>query len=67
MEDRFAEEWQRTGEFAEEIELIRQLPDDIDFGEAVRIRAEWGILLPGIGCTNLPRRPACSRRPQELN
>ena len=49
MADRFAEEWQRTDEFAEETELIREgaklfegLPDDIDFGEAVRIKAELG-------------------------
>ena len=49
MAARFAEEWQRTDEFAEESELILEgaklfegLPDDIDFGEAVRIKAELG-------------------------
>lgn len=49
MEDRFAEAWLRTGEFSEETELIRGgsklfegLPDDIDFGDAVRIKAELG-------------------------
>ena len=45
MQDRFAEEWRRT----EETELIREgaelfegLPDDIDFDEAVLIKAKEG-------------------------
>jgi hypothetical protein len=45
MEGRFAEEWRRT----EETELVRQgaqlfegLPDDIDFDEAVLIKAKQG-------------------------
>ena len=45
MQDRFAEEWRRT----EETELIREgaqlfegLPDDIDFDEAVLIKAKQG-------------------------
>ena len=49
MEDRFAEEWRGSGKYTEETELIREgaklfegLPDDIDFGDAVRIKAEWG-------------------------
>ena len=49
MQDRFAEEWPLTDDLGEETELIREgaklfegLPDDIDFGEAVRIKAEQG-------------------------
>jgi len=49
MTNRFAEDWPLTDEFGEETELIREgaklfegLPDDIDFDEAVRIKAEQG-------------------------
>src|SRR5262245_24962379 len=49
MEGRFAEEWQATNVFADDAELIREgaklfdgLPDDIDFSEAVRIKAVLG-------------------------
>jgi hypothetical protein len=49
MEERFAEEWQRTGAFSDETDLLREgaklfdgLPDDIDFSEAVRIKAGLG-------------------------
>ena len=44
MAARFAEEWQRTDEDSELIlegaKLFEGLPDDIEFGEAVRIKAE---------------------------
>jgi hypothetical protein len=49
MEGRFAEEWQGTNVLADDAELIREgvelfegLPDDIDFSEAVRIKAGLG-------------------------
>jgi hypothetical protein len=68
MEERFAEEWNRTGAFTNEADLVREgaklfdgLPDDIDFSEAVHIKAGLGDPIAKIWLRKFAEEDAAER------